>query len=340
MECPNRETNGVGGGMGRDMYVINCALKECPKDKPLRAQNGSCYSCDAPNFEPGDGYKIANCSSCSNRTTDGKCMLKKSCPSSHPLFVDGQGCYACDDSNDSASYTNNCDVCKNREIKKPKYGNRQLCEIKEAVANVQAQDGRCPDDKPLKQWDDTCYSCDVDKEVRIDSKCNWEPGTCERICPNREIVYQPGGNPASVLKCPADKPLRDESGRCYSCDYEWDIGWRWQIPEKCEQVCQNRFHYDNWCVLKTSPERKPAFDCGDVTKLKKFEREICMNKYLSARDMEMSELYNQVLEKYKDDSARLDQIKTEQKKWLKSRGHTYLQFTYQKRIKELKEMLE
>jgi hypothetical protein len=41
-ECPNRETNGAGGGTGMN-YVINCALKECPSDRPLRAKNGSCY---------------------------------------------------------------------------------------------------------------------------------------------------------------------------------------------------------------------------------------------------------------------------------------------------------
>ena len=46
------------------------------------------------------------------------------------------------------------------------------------------------------------------------------------------------------IKCPADKPLRDEYGSCYSCDSRWGIN-----AENCE-VCPNRSKNENGkCVL-------------------------------------------------------------------------------------------
>jgi uncharacterized protein YecT (DUF1311 family) len=282
-------------------------------------------------------HYIENCSDCPNRIDNEYCPLKK-CPENAPLRAHLDRCHACDDRDSYAHYAKNCDVCPNRIMVKNKHG-AEWCELPAATSDIKAENGKCPADRPLKNWDDFCFSCDATETVPVDSKCNYNQKECESVCPNREIVYQNGGNPPSILKCPAGKPLRDENRICYACDYEWDIGMRWQPENKCETVCPNRFHDNDMCRPKTSKHYKASYECGDVTKLAKQERTICMSEHLGEMDIKMSALYGKVLEKFAGNAAKLAEIKSDQKKWLKNRGGNLL-FQYKKHIEKLERILD
>jgi len=259
-QCPNRETNDSGSGTGMN-YTINCALKKCPMDKPLRIDDGSCFSCYESKLPVSSVVK--NCLVCPNRvevhlqnplTT--VCSLKE-CPHDAPLRAWLQGCYACSDTDYYAQFeTKNCDVCPNRIKVKNKMGEAR-CEIQidQSDSNVVvAKDDKCPTNIPLKRWDGCCFSCDTNDTIALDSKCNDKWGTCEYVCPNREIVYQVGGNPSSFLKCPDATPLRDSNGKCQACDAGWDINMKFQDTTKCESICPNRIQPKDsvLCALKNS----------------------------------------------------------------------------------------
>ncbi len=172
--CPNRTVNIEGSGSAWTAY--NCALKECPKDRPFAAQNGSCFA--SPEEAENNSFAY---------NTDNTYV---------PDFPD-----------------NNFD-------------------------HVMANNGKCPDDKPLKNWDDGCYSCNEKLIVRLDTDCNFEKN-CEDICPNRTVLYAMGGNIPSIPNCPPDKPLMDREGICYPCDAPIAIGLR--LNERlCEQACPNQ----------------------------------------------------------------------------------------------------
>ena len=106
----------------------------------------------------------------------------------------------------------------------------------------------CPADKPLKNWDDECYSCDEKLIVRLDTHCNIEED-CEDICPNRTILYFIVGNIPSIPNCPPDKPLMDREGICYPCDAPIAIGL--ELNERlCTQACpKQRAMINGYCQL-------------------------------------------------------------------------------------------
>ena len=259
------------------------------------------------------------------------------CPADKPFEEWGGKCFPCDTEED-LSFSRKCrekpetceKICPGREI--IKYDNFLL------TSRL-----KCPVSKPLRQWDGKCFSCDTKGSISIDSECNMNPGTCEHFCPNREIVYQVGGNPGSMLKCSDDRPLRDEHEECHACDYELDISMKYQPPKKCGQVCPNRFQDENdfICKPKTAKRYRASFECGDITKLQSHERKICENERLGELDIKMAGLYKKVLEKFKDVSAESAKIKSEQKEWLKkTREQWNLIGSYETRIKELEELLK
>ncbi|MBO7258213.1 MAG: hypothetical protein J6V11_04660, partial [Alphaproteobacteria bacterium] len=92
----------------------------------------------------------------------------------------------------------------------------------------------CPADRPLMHDEGKCYSCDEADRINLTSLINvGEDGKCSEICPNR--VKTSRGY--CSLPCPADRPLMDRDGRCYSCDeiIDVDVG---ALP--CETICPNR----------------------------------------------------------------------------------------------------
>ena len=115
--CPNRKDNAVG--MGTHPAVVNCALKKCPNEAPLRDEKGNCYPCNT-HWEYVFEANIQNCDICPNRYIDknGNCLLK------------GQ-----------------------KELKPQweKYKN----------GPYESDDTICPKDKPLKSWNNLCFSCNV-----------------------------------------------------------------------------------------------------------------------------------------------------------------------------------
>ena len=89
----------------------------------------------------------------------------------------------------------------------------------------------------------TCYSCGFNEPVFVGGIGNvsWiETENCD-VCPNR---HKNEKGRCVLKECPANKPLRDEDGICYSCDYFFAIN-----AENCE-VCPNRHKNENGkCVL-------------------------------------------------------------------------------------------
>lgn len=220
--CPNRTVNTEGSGSAWISY--NCALKECPKDRPFVATNGSCFASQeeadnhsfeynthnlyVPNAVDDDTHHVP--------AQDGRC------PEDKPI-LSYKECYDCQAKNDLNISAEECSKCPNRVYKTyPNWG-------------YSACEQECPADRPLKNWDDECYSCDEKLIVRLPTHCNIEED-CEDICPNRTILYFMGGNVPSIPNCPPDKPLMDNEGICYPCDAPIDIGLRLNA-RLCSQAC-------------------------------------------------------------------------------------------------------
>ena len=157
------------------------------------------------------------------------------CPDDKPL-LSYNACYNCYASTSLSISAEECARCPNRVYKVyPKWGH-SFCELE------------CPPDKPLKNWDDGCYSCDEKLIVRLDTHCNIEED-CEDICPNRTVLYFMGGNIPSIPNCPPDKPLMDREGICYPCDAPIAIGL--ELNERlCQKACPTqRAMIDGYCRL-------------------------------------------------------------------------------------------
>ena len=109
----------------------------------------------------------------------------------------------------------------------------------------------CPDSKPLKEWGlgNKCYSCDepgrIDNNNDCERVCNGLHGRAMRIVKSFDCVLE---------TCPANAPLRDTFGSCYSCDYDDPVA----TDEGCS-VCKNRKVEDGNCVIADCTNR-PLID--------------------------------------------------------------------------------
>lgn len=112
------------------------------------------------------------------------------------------------------------------------------CTIKTSVFGPEM----CPVDKPFHAWGDECYPCDTEKELTFSKTCRDNPSLCENLCPDREIERFEDMILSSNLPCPADKPLRQWDGLCFSCDIEKSIqvDSKCNRPGKCDGMCPNR----------------------------------------------------------------------------------------------------
>lgn len=233
--CPNRTVNTEGSGA---MWInYNCALKECPKNRPFAALNGSCFASKEEAEDNPFEYNTDNIYVPNAPLYDVNRSIAKDgiCPPDKPLLSDN-ACYDCETKTGLSISAEECARCPNRVYKTyPKLG-YSVCELE------------CPADKPLKNWDDECYSCDEKLIVRLDTHCNIEED-CEDICPNRTILYFIVGNIQSIPNCPPDKPLMDREGICYPCDAPIAIGL--ELNERlCTQACpKQRAMINGYCQL-------------------------------------------------------------------------------------------
>lgn len=232
--CPNREVN--YNGSGSSVVARNCALKECPAEYPFQSEYGDCYkTLEEADLNMGRPYERVSMPDYSSE----KISLPSDglCPQPFPM-QDYKKCYSCAYPNDLHISESECQKCPNRIYKYYPRRDLQICEKP------------CPPDKPVKQWDGTCFACDTPGIIGTPSHCNLERD-CE-VCPNRTIRYQPGGNAPSVPNCPPDKPLMDSEGICFACDTPVPVGLEWGNQKNCEHACPKTRHlYGNECVLNT-----------------------------------------------------------------------------------------
>lgn len=240
---------------GNDIQAKDCAFKS----------SDHCYTCDELlSFEVSSPYFCEKY--CPNRShnfenkgwhpTTANCALTN-CPKNAPLRDFNGSCYPCDAIQEYVwdIPIQNCDVCPNRYI--DEHGNcllkgqetpKPLWE-KDKNAPQGNKDIICPDDKPLKSWNNLCFSCDTKEEIIVDTKCNFDKKEeCNAVCENREILSSIGGNPTNILKCPKNVPLMDTVGMCWSCDTPEIINVRYN-EQKCESSCKGkRFIFGHECI--------------------------------------------------------------------------------------------
>lgn len=267
LQCPNREL--------KDRTI--CVLKgECPKEFPIRDERGACRAPDDPLpitfVNPNGGkrgsyssrtkgagdYQKEQCDKYPERTYvrlhpdkaydyEYGCILK-TCPKDKPMRIDS-GCYSCATDRKLKTDEQTCQLCPNRIM----YGN--LCSLP------------CPKDKPLADKEGRCHSCDENEpNETIDSP------NCS-VCPNRYSVHTKYSD-ICLLKCPEDKPLRDEYGKCHSCE---EVARIHVASEEVCQICPNRVGMptlpDNSCVLcsKDKPQLDADGNCHACLDPEKFQ---------------------------------------------------------------------
>ena len=215
--CPNREL--------LDWRTeINCALP-CPKEKPIRAYGGLCYSCDEEN-PVYMAYNKTDCQICPQRENAGRDNLYCILPCPEGYFVNKTGkCYSCDEERnvDVSGVTHDgCELCSNRRL----VGNSCILD--------------CPQGE-FKGDDGKCYSCEHPDPVKMVSATSY----CSSVCPNR--VANGENNTYCSLPCEKGE-FTEVYGHCYSCDEETIINVNGIQHTGCEQ-CPNRVQSGKYCIL-------------------------------------------------------------------------------------------
>ncbi|MBR2141130.1 MAG: hypothetical protein IJ853_02135 [Rickettsiales bacterium] len=219
--------------------------------------NGKCTDCnDTNSFEINTGETCK--ALCPNRKVfypRGQiyCGLKN-CPQEYPIRDEKYG------------------HCLAEKIENNRVYDGEFKEIHNAIQQygMQADDGKCPPNKPLlsvsgsKKW---CFPCDYPFEIDLSVEY-------AKICPNRVSISYPWNNDkdytASYLSCPEDKPLRSWSGKCFSCDYPEVVRVITQCLEDdtvCD-VCPNRIILPQMGGNRPSvlrcPSYKPLMDVAGI----------------------------------------------------------------------------
>ena len=233
--CPNRTILTEGSGYYSRMF---CHLKQCPLDKPFRAHDGSCYEDEKHIPSWNNNYSGFYDMFDDDGIVETSSILvnEGQCPQDKPLMYD-ERCFSCMESKNLQISEDECNKCPNR-----KYIYSQQWKHGECVLP-------CPQDKPLKRWDGKCFSCNEAKTISVETWCNFDIDC--NVCPNRTIIHAAGGNSPSVPNCPADKPLMDAHGICYSCDTPQYVDVRWN-QGTCARICPNRYLYNvnDSCILR------------------------------------------------------------------------------------------
>ena len=137
----------------------------------------------------------------------------------------------------------------------------------------------CPPDKPLRDTDGKCYSCDDPKAITVS-----RTDICTSMCPKRFI------NDERYKKCilcgvkgtdVENKPLYNYGGTCYSCDYEKGFAMGIDIPHiwhLCSDLCDGkRKTVGEYCYPACSGDTPlmgtdgKCYSCNDETHTIKIE---------------------------------------------------------------------
>lgn len=253
--CPNRQKSDT-----------SCRITECPADAPLTADDGSCHPCDDPEtITLLYGQKCEE--TCPNRQQGGLKCYNTHCPDDKPLMDYYGACHACDATNKvDVEYVWKCsEACSNRQL------GGYYCYL-----------SKCPSDKPLMDTNGNCYACDVDSAIKVavgNSKYGMH-GACSEICPNRQLSSYYCIKPEPKDPCPADKPLMDRQGNCYTCDYSQEYQDFFAYGE-CSEVCPNREITPNGaCQIKCNgkPLRdwyNQCYSCDDINAISIYSNDPC-----------------------------------------------------------------
>ena len=123
----------------------------------------------------------------------------------------------------------------------------------------------------LNVYKNKCFSCEIKEPIWVDPNCSISE-KCKNSCPNRIIKYAFRNitrmEAASVLKCPADRPLMDKYYACWSCDEPATLNLGYEIPrfkieshinetlEKYAQLCGDKREF----ILEYKLRSKPVSD--------------------------------------------------------------------------------
>lgn len=273
--CPNRHIykNESGNG-GWCAYKCGTGTHQ---DKPLTDSLGSCYSCDSDYpVHLNENDKCSEICPHRKLNEEGECIHTDACGfgkfKNKPLTLSDGTCAAC---NHPAlpiiikEGTPCHEVCPNNELYEGEYTWRRKGE---SVCRP-----KCPPNKPLLSHDAKCFSCETAEElsIAISEECSslcpnrelnrysWcvqkktgekplkigresfacddpenlytgNEEACLTPCPNR--IFDKGF--CRLTACPANMPLVDVFGDCFTCDTPMPIHINWD--GKCEEVCQNR----------------------------------------------------------------------------------------------------
>ena len=202
---------------------------------------------------------------CASITADGQCCNREGtcCPPEKPLQDKDGNCHSCDEINgvDVGEYTGNCATCPKRYLGGGHNG-RNYC----TLCGVE---GTPVEDKPLfYDANGICKSCDVQSVVNQAGV--YDNYLCEKVCPDRELVYEGSWARCSV-KCDTTTPLRANTYTCLPCDTPDAVSTRY-FKEECATLCPNREEKNGYCILKTCPSDKPlkdkngeCYSCSEIT---------------------------------------------------------------------------
>ena len=247
-QCPNR------------IYKNNRCIAACPKEQPVMDKWGGCHPCD-------DEYNFATdeieCQKCPNRTQYGE-YCRIACDKYEPMQnTEGDGrCYDCDFEGGLKLPKSECDKCPNREM------------VGEGCYE------KCPDYMPLVAEDGSCYTCDMEEDIRrnyyprrsdsgvyiIDGYVidDYTPPKGAESCPIQTLK----ATEESCAKCPN---LTYRDGLCISKPpqgifmadlkrkkyYGCFVNGALQVPqEECDK-CSNRMMIGDVCVVKECPDDAP-----------------------------------------------------------------------------------
>lgn len=218
--CPNRYF--------RASLFEKCLFKTCPKDKPIKDDDGECYSCDE--LSSIEDVKAEECAKCPNRKMkNGQCILLE-CLSDNPMRSEDGSCLPCEEGFFGRISETECAKCPNMKMINGK------CSLKE-----------CPPDAPIRDLDGGCHSCrGLYSFIKVSAE---ECRKCQG--------YMPKDDRCILSECPEDKPIRDQKGECNSCDSNFYAGQ--PSMEECTK-CPNRIFKNGSCRFKECPKHRPVMD--------------------------------------------------------------------------------
>ncbi len=197
--------------------------KCCPKDKPIRLEDGTCTNCfDSKPFSVGGEASLELCQTlCPNRIAfgDGNLCMLPICEQDQFMSRDGD-CVNCQKEGGFATSLQECSKCPNRIYE------NGMCFLPCPVGTVKDIQGRC-------------MSCDSIEYIFLE-----DDSLCTSTCSNR-IMKQKG---CALTPCP-EGMIADQNGNCVSCNEKKGI---LLFSEEDCLNCPNREILGDVCVMGCS----------------------------------------------------------------------------------------